>query len=107
MFYSKFIDPFLKQVLDSIQTPVKDIYGDITYSIISTNDKCRFTFKPKLLYSLQGASEVTKAIMWVRPSCSIDEGYKVVYNGVGYEVIKVENKKSHTNRLLYKRVLLR
>ena len=90
--YSGFIKPFLKQTVGTIASPTIDYNGDPTYTTVATNVKCRFTYKPSIVFSPTGVQEIAKAQLWTFSDTNINELFKVVFQGEHFEVVEVDKK---------------
>ena len=105
--YSGMISPLLRQNCSSVCSPSEDKYGDVVYTTTLENQKCRFVNKPLVVFSPTGAMEIARAQMWLKPDVSINEQFRVRFDGENFEVLSVEKNYDITGKLMFLKVNLR
>ena len=102
-----FINPLIKDEITSIESWYVNAYGDYDYITVATNVPCKFNDTPTLSYSDVGVVELSKANAWVDINATIDESYRVTFEGNTYEVLEVQEMYGLDGVMTHKKVLLR
>lgn len=82
----------LNQTIDSIKSVTSNEYNDKTLTVVYSDVRCRWQEKITQVVNSIGEEVTSKVQVWILPTITIKEGYRIVKDSITYVVVAYEKE---------------
>ena len=86
------ISSAMNQTITSISSVTSNEYNDKTTTVVYNDVRCRWQEKTSMITTSSGEEVTSRIQVWVMPTISVLEGYRVIKDDVTYVIVGYEKR---------------